>query len=678
MRLSLLPLAVLAAALLSPLSLQAPVSAAAKAAPSARVIVTFKADAPLLRTQALAAASRAEDAAQVGAARAERLGARTGLGLRGGARISDRAQVVFASGMSSAQLARRLAADGDVESVVIDHRRFRTSAPNDPLYAAGQPDNPGPVVGQWYLRAPDTVARAAIDAESAWSVTPGRPDVVVAVLDTGVRFDHPDLGRAAAGGSLLPGYDMIADVPTAGDGDGRDADPSDPGDFVTAADLAAHPDTFANCTEEPSSWHGTQTASLVGALTGNGIGMASVGRNVRVLPVRVLGKCGGYDSDIQAAMRWAAGLHVPGVPDNTAHKASVINLSLGSQGACDNGYPAVVQEVLAAGVAIVVAAGNSTGHAVGVPANCPGVIAVAALRHAGTKVGFSDIGPQIALSAPGGNCINVGVGEPCLYPIVAATNAGATTPVAASAAYSDSWSPSVGTSFAAPLVAGTAALMKSAQPALTPADLRRLLLASARAFPTTGGDNGDGTPVPVCQAPTATEQLQCYCTRSTCGAGMLDAGAAVRATRDDAAYGVVAKISVSPTAPTARQAVILSAAGSTVASGRTIASVRWTITDGGGIADGFSGAADGLTVTVVPTAAGRFSVSASVTDNLGSAAVAAATVVVASGDPSEPPADPSGGTGSGGGGGGGATGPFWLLGVFAATVAVGLSRRRRR
>jgi len=647
MRLPLLPLAVLAAALLSPMSLQPPLAAAPAAQVQARVIVTFKPDAPLARRQALAASSRAEDAAQLSAERASVLGQRSGIGLRGGGHVSERTQVMFASGISSAQLVQRLAADSDVESVVIDQRRRHFSAPNDPLYPDGQPASPGPAVGQWYLRAPAGVVQSSINAEAAWTVTTGRPEVVVAVLDTGVRYDHADLT-----GNLLPGYNMISDPVVAGNAVGRDADASDPGDFVTAAEIAANPVVFNNCTPTDSSWHGTQTASLIGALTDNGIGMASVGRNVRVLPVRVLGKCGGYDSDIQAAMFWAAGLNVPGVPDNP-NKAAIINLSLGSDGVCGNGYPAVISQVMAAGTVVVAAAGNSAGQAVGVPANCPGVIAVGGLRHAGTKVGYSDAGPEIALSAPAGNCVNQT--GPCLYPIITALNAGATTPVAGSSAYSDSTNWSAGTSFSAPLVAGTAALMLSIQPALQPADLRRLLQSTARPFPTTSTD----PTVLQCQPPGATDQLECICTASTCGAGMLDAGAAVQAAQS----GVVARIGVAPAAPVVGQAIELSAAGSAVAQGRTIASTHWTLTDGGGIVTGFTGSADSVTAEVVPIAAGQFSVSLTVVDSTGASAASALTVVVGAAPVSS--------------GGGGATGLTWLVALAVSVVLVARASRRR-
>jgi hypothetical protein len=158
---------------------------------------------------------------------------------------------------------------------------------------------------------------------------------------------------------------------------------------------------------------------------------------------------------------------------------------------------------------------------------------VAGLRHVGTKVGFSDLGLDVAISAPGGNCVNTAVGSPCLYPILTTSDAGTTTPVGP--IYTDSFNRSLGTSFAAPLVSGTAALILSVQPALTPQQVRQVLQATARPFPTTGGDNGDGTPVPQCTVPrydsfgNPVDQSQCYCTTYTCGAGMLDAGAALSA-----------------------------------------------------------------------------------------------------------------------------------------------------
>src|SRR5579862_7001036 len=501
---------------------------------SARVIVKLKADSALLSAKAGSAKAQLESNAQS-------LGTRLGIAMTSGAGVSERTQVIFASGMTSTALAQRLAQEPDVEYAVPDQRRRLRTAPNDPLYAAGVPGN-GPAVGQWYLRAPSGAVLSSINIEPAWDVTMGSPSIVVADVDTGVRFEHPDLLAVAAGGNLLPGYDMISDVPTANDGDGRDADASDPGDWVTAAEANNPRGPFYQCTEqdpntgqyvaENSSWHGTQVAGLIVALTNNGIGMASVGPHLRLLPVRALGKCGGFDSDIIAGITWAAGLSVPGVPANTT-PARVINLSLGSDGPCTSAYMDAVTQVTATGAVVVVAAGNDAGHAVGVPANCPGVIAVAGLRHVGTKVGFSSLGPEVSLSSPGGNCVNVTEGSACLYPMLTTSNSGTTTPV--SSIYTDSFNVSLGTSFATPLVAGTAGLMLSVQPSLTPHQIKLMLEATTRPFPATSSDATPDAPVTQCTAPQVDssgnpiDQLECICTIDTCGAGMLDAGAAVQA-----------------------------------------------------------------------------------------------------------------------------------------------------
>jgi serine protease len=463
-------------------------------------------------------------------ARAEALGARLGLALRAGAAVSGRAQVVFASGVTSAELAERLALESDVAYAVPDERRRIVGAPNDPLYAAGVGGS-GPEAGQWYLRAPSGEVASPSNVEGAWAVTTGSPDIVVAAVDTGVRYEHPDLLSVGAGGHLLPGYDMVSDPASANDGDGRDADASDPGDWLTWAELSRPGSSLFRCTTSPSSssWHGTQVSGLVAALTDNGIGMAGAAPGARVLPVRVLGKCGGYDSDIIAGVRWAAGLSVPGAPANP-HPARVINLSFGGDGVCSAAYQEAVDEATAGGTVIVASAGNSSGHAVASPANCSGVIAVMGLRHAGTKVGFSSLGPEVAISAPGGNCVNTAANSACLYPILTTTDAGETEPVRST--YTDSYNTSLGTSFSAPLVAGVAALALSLHPEMTPQEVRELLRATARPFPAVGSiPSSSGAP--ECTQPQynlmgmPVDQLECYCTTATCGAGMLDAGAAL-------------------------------------------------------------------------------------------------------------------------------------------------------
>jgi len=646
-------LVAMSALLLAPMGLHAPLMAqTVPAAPAqARVIVKFKADSPLLRRQALSAAATSE--------RAATLSARVGLPLTAGAAVSERMQVVTANGIASAELAQRLAAQVDVEYAVPDQRRRRFAPPNDPRYATVLLGNGGPVSGQWYLRAPTSTVRSAIDAEPAWDITTGSSAVVVAVLDTGIRYDHPDLTA-----NLLPGYDMVgadsdAGFRTANDGDARDADASDPGDWISSAEAATS--FFSGCLVEGSSWHGTQTAGLIGALTDNAVGMASVGRTVRVLPVRVLGKCGGYDSDIIAGMRWAAGLSVPNVPTNP-NPAKVINMSLGGEGACSTAYSSEIPAITAAGAVIVASAGNSAGHAVSSPANCAGMIAVTGLRHVGTKVGFSDVGTQVAIAAPGGNCVN-DVGSPCLFPILTTTNSGTTTPAVASSAYSDGDNISVGTSFSAPLVAGTVGLMLSARPALSVADVRTALQASSRPFPTTGADAG----VPACRAPNGTDQLECYCTTSTCGAGMLDAGKAVTA----ADLGVQARITLSDDTPQPDQAITLSAASSFALSSRTLTAYQWTLTNGGGIVTALANVS-GATASFTPSATGQLVVGLTVTDSTGEQSTVSRSIDVLAATPTPPPLINGGGDDGGGG-----LGLAWLLGLAMGVAALQWQRHLR-
>jgi len=387
--------------------------------------------------------------------------------------------------------------------------------------------------------------------------------------------------------------------------------------------------------------------------------------------VRVLGKCFGNASDIMAGMLWAAGIHVAGVPDNTTNKASVINMSLGG-GSCQTtsselglAYQDVVNQVIAQGVTIVAAAGNSDGKALEAPASCTGVIGVAAVRHIGTKVGFSSLGPEVVISAPGGNCVNT-TGA-CLYPIIAATNTGSQGPLAS--AWFDSFKYEVGTSFSSPMVAGVVGLMYSLQPNLTPAQVRSKLSSTARAFPTSGAGAG----IPQCQAPSSATQSECYCTTSTCGAGMMDAGAAVAAV---AVSGPAARITLTPAAPTAGTALTLSASTSTPSGSNTITGYQWTLTSGGGIipaiADGGT-IATSVTATLVPSAAGTFTVTLAVTDGAGNTGLASQTITVAA-------AATGGGTGStgnGGGGGGGALSLPWLALLALAVVALLRTAPRR-
>ncbi|MBC7731559.1 MAG: S8 family serine peptidase [Bacteriovorax sp.] len=583
---------------------------------------------------------------------------RLGLALTDGRVLGARSQLVHAEGVSSKDLALRLSAQTDVEYAVVDGRMRALAAPNDPRYAGGQSGTP--VVGQWYLRAPNsssivdaTSVLSAINAEAAWAITTGKRSVVVAVLDTGVRPEHPDLA-----GKLLPGYDFISNAGNANDGDGRDADPTDPGDGVTAADVG----TVKGCKTidiGPSSWHGTQTAGMIGAASNNGIGMASVGHDVMLLPVRVLGKCGGYDSDIQDAMKWAAGIAVPGVPANP-NPAKVINLSLGAADTCSAAYIDVLQLVAAQGVVVVAAAGND-GLTVGTPANCPGVIAVAGVRHAGTKVGYSDLGTEIAISAPAGNCVNT-TGS-CLYPLLTTSNDGVQAPGAS--IYTDGdVHITLGTSFSAPLVAGTVALMFSQNELLKPRQILRAIQATARAFPSSGAPaiqivtGGPFSTVSACTAPTSVAQsYECYCTTSTCGAGLLDTGLAVAAPPM-----VAAGINVGSPNVASGSSTVLDASGSGASGTSLIVDYQWAITSGADLAS-FSSATNAATVTLATKAVGSVTVSLTVKDSAGQSDTTTTTLTVSAPQVVTPPATSSGG-------GGGAMELGWLLGWLASVIGV--------
>lgn len=521
------------------------------------------------------------------------LAKRTGLGMTLKREVSTSllATTVELTNASQDEVLERLRADPAVAFAVPDRRRFPQATPNDPLFA-----------GQWYLKSAEV---SAVNAVAAWDREQGRLGVVVAVLDTGILYDHPDLRRGDAGGKLLPGYDFVTGTDQANDNSGRDANPSDPGDWISDSDKNAIGSPFINCNVSGSSWHGTRVAGMIGALSNNTVGISGLSWNSFILPVRVLGKCGGIDSDILAGMRWAAGLNVAGVPAN-ATPSRILNMSLGATGACEQSYRDVIDELATRKVLVVISAGNE-GTMVSSPADCPGVAAVAALRHAGSKVGFSNLGPEVTLGAPGGNCVNIN-GGPCLFSLDTTSNNGTTTP--GSPTYTDQTNSNLGTSFSAPIVSGIAALMLSRNGNLSTNQMLARLREGAVPFPTSVPDDNTVT---ACHVPTSTSDFQlaqCLCTATTCGAGMANALNSV-----NAADRPIASIAL-PANVSAGQNVSLNAAASAAACNRTVASYAWAVVQPTVNPPSVVGA-DTSTATVVAPASGAIVLSLTVTDDQG-------------------------------------------------------------
>ncbi|RZT42611.1 MprA protease, GlyGly-CTERM protein-sorting domain-containing form [Cupriavidus agavae] len=430
---------------------------------------------------------------QADTSRMKRVASNTGLTLSvrrpmgGGSQLLT---VKDARGESPELVARRLRNDPRVADAVPDRwLQLHDTTPNDPEFAVNQP----------YLGTPASLTGAA-NLTRAWDRSRGSSSIVVAVVDTGI-LAHPDLA-----GRLVPGYDFISTTTVSVDGDGRDSDPTDPGDYVPTGETCPG----GGDPDRTSTWHGTRVAGVLGAATNNSLGIAGVDWSARIQPVRVSGRCGALLSDTVDAMRWAGGLNVPGVPNNPT-PAKVINISLGGGSCKDSPEQKAVDDLNAAGVVVVAAAGNQ-GSAVESPADCSGVIAVTAHANDGENASYANVGKEIAISAPGGGCgtskvVESGGITTCAsrgpLGITTLSNDGAASP----GAYTISRN-SAGTSFAAPMVSGVAAMMLAVNPSLTPAQVTAVLKASARAHP-----------------------ANTYCTASVnagkCGAGLLDADAAL-------------------------------------------------------------------------------------------------------------------------------------------------------
>jgi serine protease len=397
----------------------------------------------------------------------------------GGARVMQLSRSMSLD--EARQLATDIAAqDNDVEYAEPDRIMVPLATPTDPYYASYQ----------WDLFE----TAGGINAPAAWDKSTGA-GINVAVIDTGYR-PHADLA-----GQILQGYDFITSTTMSMDGNGRDTDASDAGDWTPAGACGGG----LPAATENSSWHGTHVAGTIAAKANNGQGIAGIAYNAKIVPARVLGRCGGYTSDIADAIVWSSGGAVSGVPAN-ANKARVLNLSLGGTGTCDTTTQNAINSARSRGAVVVVAAGNSNVSATtSTPANCAGVIAVAATGRTGGKASYSNYGANVTIAAPGGDN---GAG------ILSTLNAGTTTPGA------DNYAFYAGTSMATPHVAGVAALMLSANPNLTPDDVAAKMKSTARAFPAT-------------------------C--SGCGAGIVNAAAAVNAALASRTTVVAAATTVAPT-----------------------------------------------------------------------------------------------------------------------------------
>jgi serine protease len=329
---------------------------------------------------------------------------------------------------------------GNVSFVEPDVTMTATLAPNDSSY-----------LSQWHYHE----AVAGMNLPAAWdSAVNDGAGAVVAVVDTGITT-HSDLSA-----NLVAGYDFISSATAARDGNGRDPDPADQGDWYTSGECGQP--FGAN-----SSWHGTHVAGTIAAVTNNAKGVSGVAFNAKVQPVRVLGKCGGTLADIADAITWASGGSVTGIPAN-ATPAKVINMSLGGSGTCGATYQNAINGAVARGTTVVVAAGNSNANAANYqPASCAGVVTVAASDRQGNRASYSNYGTIIDVTAPGGETATSTNG------VLSTLNTGTTTPGAEAYAYYQ------GTSMATPHVAGLAALMLG-EKALTPAEVESTLKANTR------------------------------------------------------------------------------------------------------------------------------------------------------------------------------------------------------
>lgn len=390
---------------------------------------------------------------------------------------------------------KALRARGEVRHAEPNVRVYPLAVPSDPRYRE-----------QWHY--------PMINLSQAFDVTSGSPDVVVAVLDTGVN-PHPDL---AANIRIATGVDLVSSLSGAADGDAADRNAQDPGSGPNA---------------QSDSFHGTHVAGTVAAISGNGIGGVGVAPRVGIMPVRVLGRSQdggrGSGSDILAGIEWASGLQVGG--QSAGQAADVINMSLGGPAPCDGIFVEAVAQARAAGVIVIAAAGNSNSGVTTFPADCPGVVKVSAVGRDYLPANYSNCN-AVDAAAPGGEvdddnrwhsagltiapaCKGSLGGRHMTFDGVLSTLSQRNNAAAQRYGFYN------GTSMAAPHAAGVAALMRSVHPALSPAEFDAMLANGELTF--------DPRDIGIAVPSTISSQYARHY-----GNGIIDALAAVRAARERA------------------------------------------------------------------------------------------------------------------------------------------------
>ena len=344
--------------------------------------------------------------------------------------------------METLWMVRGLANQSGVKYAEPNYIRQAMTVPDDTYYSY-----------QWHY--------PMINLPSAWDITTGSSDVEVAVIDTGVLSEHPDL----TGQFLDDGYDFISDTDISLDGDGVDDDPEDPGDQDDV---------------DGSSFHGTHVSGTIAALSNNDTGVTGIAWNTKILPLRVLGYGGGTSYDIMQAVRYAAGLSTDYDGVLRDHAVDVINLSLGGS-SYSQSEAEVYEEAREQGVIIIAAAGNNGDTTKSYPAAYDGVVSVSAVTIDEDLASYSSYGETVDIAAPGGSSTDSN-SDGYVDGVLSTIGDDSSGDIEMGYAFC------MGTSMAAPHVAGVVALMKAVYPGMTPDDFDTLLQAGS--LTTDLGDSG--------------------------------------------------------------------------------------------------------------------------------------------------------------------------------------------